>query len=160
MPISTKSIGSRVREARKHNNLTQKDVADHLGRTAASISELERGRVQISATDLMKIAELLLKPIEYFYGEDYSGPEVQDLIAIVRAHDPSERQVLIEIIRSVQKIQQLGLLIENTEDKNELAVLVKDFYEAFQPFLSNVTSIQSAGIDAQQKLQEIVDFKS
>ena len=156
MPVSAKSIGSRVREARKHNNLTQKDIADHLGRTAASISELERGRVQISATDLMKIAELLIKPIEYFYGEDYSGQAVQDLIAIFRAHDPKERQGLVEIISSAQKMQNLSLLIDKTEDKNELAELVKEFYKAFQPFLSNVTSIQSSGMEAQQKLQEII----
>jgi len=158
MPISAKSIGARVREARKHNNLTQKDIANHLGRTAASISELERGRVQISATDLKKIADFLLKPIEYFYGEDYSGPEVQDLIYIVRAHDPESREGLIETIRSVQKMQQLTLLIEKTEDENELAKLVKEFYEAFQPFVQQVTSLQSSGLDAQQKLQDYFDI--
>lgn len=120
------------------------------------MSELERGRVQIIATDLKKIAELLFKPIEYFYGEEYTGPEVQDLIAIVRAHDPESRESLVEIIRSIQKMQEITLRIDSTADENELVELVKEFYEVFQPFLANVTSIQSRGMDAQQRLQEII----
>lgn len=156
MTVSAKSIGERVREARLHNNLTQKEVADHLGRTAASISELERGRVQVSATDLKKIADLLMKPVEYFYGEDYEGQAVQDLIAIVRAHEPKERKALLSVIRSIQKMQQLTLQIERTDDKNDLANLVKEFYEAFQPYLEQVTALQSSGIEAQKKLQEFI----
>ena len=77
-------IAKRIREARKERGLTQQDLANQLGRTAAAISDLERGKVQVNATDLYQISQFLNRPIEYFYGEDYLGSDVQDLIAIIR----------------------------------------------------------------------------
>jgi len=54
-----------------------------LGITASTISELERGEVQISASDIYQIAQILNKPIEFFYGEEYGEKEIQDLITIL-----------------------------------------------------------------------------
>ncbi len=59
-------IVKRIKEARIERRFTQQDIAKHLGRSTAAISELERGKVQVSASDLYQIAQLLNKPIEYF----------------------------------------------------------------------------------------------
>lgn len=101
-------IVNRVKDARIERGLTQKDLADHLGRTAASISDLERGKVQVTASDLYKISEYLRKPIEYFFGEDYGGEEIQNLVSILRSQSKEYRQANIEYIQKMIKLQMLG----------------------------------------------------
>ena len=71
-------IVKRIKEARLERGLTQQNLAKHLGRSTASISELERGKVQVTASDLFLIAQLLNKPIEYFYGEEFSDKDIQE----------------------------------------------------------------------------------
>jgi transcriptional regulator with XRE-family HTH domain len=58
----------RLLVARFERGLTQQDIADHLGKTAAAISEMVRGKVQVSASALSKFAVLPDKSIELFYG--------------------------------------------------------------------------------------------
>ena len=76
-------IVKRIKTARVQRERTQKDLADYLGRTAASISDLERGKVQVTASDLYKISIYLSKPIEYFFGEVFGGEQ-----AIIRGLQP------------------------------------------------------------------------
>ena len=52
-------IVKRIRDVRKERGLTQQDLANILDKTAAAISDLERGKVQVNASDLYKIATLL-----------------------------------------------------------------------------------------------------
>ena len=59
-------IVKRIKAARMERGLTQQNLADQLGRTAAALSDLERGKVQVTASDLLKLARYLNKPIEYF----------------------------------------------------------------------------------------------
>ena len=63
-------IVKRIKEARLERRLTQHNLAEHLGRSTAAISELERGKVQVTASDLYQISQMLNKPIEFFYNED------------------------------------------------------------------------------------------
>ena len=59
-------IVGRIKKARIERGYTQKDLGNHLGRSAASISELERGNVQVNAADLYDIANFFNKPMYIF----------------------------------------------------------------------------------------------
>ncbi|MBN2556130.1 MAG: helix-turn-helix transcriptional regulator [Anaerolineales bacterium] len=157
MSITVNEIARRVREARKQRGLTQKDLADHLGRTAAAVSDLERGKVQITATDLMALSKLLEKPIEYFYGEDFLGEDVQDLIAILREITPEEQTNIVSTVKYLRKLQEIMNEMKATDDKEKIAGLLRDFYSFLQPFLEQITSIQATGIEAQQKMKGLLD---
>ena len=52
-------IGSRIRDARIINNITQQVLADQLGLTRASIINIEMGRHKPSLHLLLEIAEVL-----------------------------------------------------------------------------------------------------
>ena len=88
MLITTEFLGNRIRQARLDSDLTQSDLANYLNRTKSSISQLEKGQIQISATDLQKIAHHLNKPIEYFFGGDKYENFINEIIAISRNADP------------------------------------------------------------------------
>ncbi len=110
-------IVKRVKDARIEMGLTQKDLADLLGRTAASISDLERGKVQVTASDLYKICQYLRKPIEFFFGENFSGEEIQDLVSILRLQPEENRKANLKYIQKMVKLQMIVDEIVNTYDE-------------------------------------------
>lgn len=60
-------IRERIRQVRIDANETQDDLADRLKKSRVSISDMERGRVSVSAADLAIISNHYGKPISYFY---------------------------------------------------------------------------------------------
>jgi len=153
----TQQLAKRIRDARKSRHLTQKDLANLLGRTAASISDLERGKVQVSAADLKMIADYLEKPIEYFYGEDFGGKDVEDLIALLRMMDPDIREKVLPTTQAMANMQNIVIAIHSTDPNDEQALLelTKAFYADMQPFLENVGDIYKQGRDLNEKLSKL-----
>ena len=60
-------IRERIKQARLEASETQKDLARKMEKTREAISDLERGRVSVNASDLGFIAAYYDKPISYFY---------------------------------------------------------------------------------------------
>lgn len=60
-------IRGRIKQARTEANETQEDLAKILGKSRVAVSDIERGRVEIGASDLTYIAHHYKKPISYFY---------------------------------------------------------------------------------------------
>ncbi|MHA1280526.1 MAG: helix-turn-helix domain-containing protein [Candidatus Helarchaeota archaeon] len=144
-------IVKRVKEARIEKGLTQKDLADHLGRTAASISDLERGKVQVTASDLHKISLFLRKPIEYFFGEDFGGEEIQDLVSILRSQPKEYRKANIEYIQKMIKLQMLGDEITSKPEQEVSVDQMKDFLEL-------LIDITKQNRDASNKVENATKF--
>ena len=137
-------IVRKVKEARLQRGLTQKDLANHLGRTSAAISDLERGKVQVSASDLYRIAQLFNKPIEFFYGEDMGSAEIQDMIAVYRKQNPEDQSNSIELSRMMLKMQEIGDFAKSIPEGEELSIeTVKEFYNIFVPFSMTINKIAS-----------------
>jgi len=88
MPILGKSdhedkinlyIRNRIKEARAQRDVSQLEIARVLEKTGSAVSDIERGRVQVSASDLSLIADRLEKPISYFYPAPVRGADPSDL---------------------------------------------------------------------------------
>jgi len=155
-------IVKKIKEARIERGLTQKDLANHLGKTAAAISDLERGKVQVTASDLYHISQLLNKPIEYFFGEELGDNEIQGLIAVLRKQSPKGQASSIELSRMMLRMQELGDLAKSLPEGEDLPIeTVKEFYNLFVPFsvtLNKMTSVLNelrAKFDAELKLRGI-----
>jgi transcriptional regulator with XRE-family HTH domain len=119
MELSNEYIGDRIRQARKDRNRTQSELADALGKTTGAISQLEQGNVQVAVVELARIADFLNKPIEYFFGEEYMGDDVQTLVAVIRKMPPEVRKEQVAWIQSLLDIQTLGDEIGNRDDLTE-----------------------------------------
>jgi transcriptional regulator with XRE-family HTH domain len=63
----------RLRLAREQAKLSQREMAKLLGLAQATVSDIERGRVQITVAQLADFAERLGKPLSYFLPADASG---------------------------------------------------------------------------------------
>jgi len=126
-----KQIVSRIKQSRIERGFTQKELGNHLGRSAASISELERGNVQVNAADLYSIAKFFNKPIEYFYGEEYGEKELHDLIAILRKQSPEAMNQSIMIISLLIQMQEVSEKLNKDPDEDPSIDDIRKFLDAF-----------------------------
>ncbi len=153
-------IVKKVKAARLERGLTQKDLAKLLDRTSASISDLERAKVQVTASDLAKLAKYLNKPIEYFYGDSFGGDEVDNLVALIRKMDPEIRSEQINVINSLLVMQvsfaNLDTDSENDIDDDALKEMAKETYDHLIVYLTGVRQLYDKGIDAKNKMEEIL----
>lgn len=60
-------IGARVKQARKAKKLTQAEVADRLGKSVETISNIERGATWTSLEMLENLSKLLGERVEFFF---------------------------------------------------------------------------------------------
>ena len=153
-------ITKRIREARKERGLTQQDLANHLGRTAAAISDLERGKVQVGAVDLYHISKLLNKPIEYFYGEDFGRKDIEDLIATIRKQSPEQIANTVETTNMLLQMQEIGDSIEGMKEEPSIEK-IREFYNIFIPFSTIINNLTQQlnelreNLDKELKIQGI-----
>lgn len=158
MGISNKFIGNRIRDARKVTGRKQKDLAKILGKTAGAISQLEQGKVQITVIELHKIADFLNKPIEFFFGEDYIGKDVQALIAVIRKMPPEIRQEQIAIIQSMLFMQEISdeLILNDDTSDEELVKNAKIALGNLNLQLAATRKMWDAAQIAKTQLEEII----
>lgn len=67
-------VREQIRRARSEARATQEDVAAVLNKTRVVVSDIERGRVNVSVSDLSLIADYFRKPISYFFPPYNSAP--------------------------------------------------------------------------------------
>ena len=60
-------IRQKIREARNEKGMSQEALAQAIHRSRIAVNNLETGRTEVNAVDLMGIAYILGKPIGYFF---------------------------------------------------------------------------------------------
>lgn len=64
--VKYREIGYRIAIAREEAGLNQKELAERLGISQATLSNYEKGKRRIYLPQLQKIAEALGRPLDYF----------------------------------------------------------------------------------------------
>jgi transcriptional regulator with XRE-family HTH domain len=78
MSDQTRRIGLRLRELRRLNSLTTRELATRSGLSASMISQIETGRTNASIASLQRIAATLGVPIGEFFMEQNDEPPTSD----------------------------------------------------------------------------------
>ena len=107
MAIDLKSVGERIREARKAKKLTQNQLADELEVSPAYISDIEMGKVNFGITTFMKITEALQISADRLLCTNI--PEMEhinstEISNILKGRDQSEVQSIIRILKEMVKL--------------------------------------------------------
>lgn len=63
-----KEVGRRIKLARKARRMSQKDLADKLGRSLRTIQKYESGDIEVSITALVSLCQALNVPLSYLIG--------------------------------------------------------------------------------------------
>lgn len=102
-------VGDRIREVREQANLTQAQMAEHLGISQNHLSCLERGIYSIKAEDLIGISEAVGVSIEYlWYGEtaseDSLNPRLKKKIQRIYQMNEKEQDQINLLLESVMQL--------------------------------------------------------
>lgn len=65
----TEYIAARIRDAREYMGLSQEFVSGRIGIPRTAFSAIEAGKRKVSGIELNKLANLLMKPISYFFAD-------------------------------------------------------------------------------------------
>ncbi len=108
-------IRERVKQARLESNQTQEDLARVLQKTRVAVSDLERGRVSVSAADLLIIAMHYDKPISYFF-PDFAkvkkselSPLDEELIKLFWQLPDPQKHIALEYVRQQVEVIEKAL---------------------------------------------------
>ena len=83
--MDAQQFGERIRLAREQRGLSQEDFAVMISKDQRAVSEYEHGKRRIAAIDLPLFAEALGVPLLYFFGNDVT-PEDLDQILLQEFH--------------------------------------------------------------------------
>lgn len=101
MPVDkVKQLGSRIRAARKHCNLTQQELAEQTGVSVKTVRNIETGKMNPSYEILFPIINRLgLSSSDLFNVEpDEQEEEVQRFIGKFRACNRANRMILLSTL--------------------------------------------------------------
>lgn len=100
-----RTIGARLREARQHAGLTQAELADLAGIKGKTYSNYERGDNWIPVENLVRIKQVVDKPINYFFamGDDKLSDDEIFLLGIYRSLPDWLKKLAIEFLQILQK---------------------------------------------------------
>jgi len=101
--IDYKKLGLQVRRARQDKKRTQQKLAELAGLSTNYVGHIERAESVISIETLVKLANALKMPVEYFLQDslDVLAPDdpEKEIAALVRNMSPKERAFALENIK-------------------------------------------------------------
>jgi len=69
-----RSLGERLREARKYLGLKQGEVAEYLNIPRTALTDIENGNRRVEVIELTRLAKLYRQPIAHFTGKGAKTP--------------------------------------------------------------------------------------
>jgi len=112
-------LGELIRKAREDAGLTQAQLAKKIHRKRLAVSEMENGKVEISAQTIPLLASSLDKPISYFFPayvqkeitSEQLSPEEQELLIHFRNIWPEHlREVAINMIKVIENFDPMKMI--------------------------------------------------
>ncbi len=79
-------IGQRIRACREALDLTQADVAEKIGKTTITISNIERGKVLVGISTLEALSQVFGVEIAYFFNKNQTSIECEELCKLIKAN--------------------------------------------------------------------------
>ena len=104
-----RELGSRLTEARKVARLSQAEVGAAVGLDRTAITRIEAGERRLDSLELVRIAALLARPLEWFL-----APALPAMVSLRQSREPvdeSQSDALLDsIARDVKLLFDIGLL--------------------------------------------------
>ena len=128
----TIAMGELIRTAREAAGLTQDQLAEKIYRKRLAVSEMENGKVEISAWTIPLLASALNKPISYFF-PDYIRMEITP-----EKLTQQEQEVLIQF-RNIwgEHLKKVAILLIKVVADFDPMIMIKDEMDTINIILEN-----------------------
>ena len=101
----TFGMGSIIKEARLEQKMTQVELAQKAFFHQGSISDIEKGKRELSSSDLISFSFALNKPISYFFPVPYNE-------AFMQEHSDQLAHELLMVTRQMSQIEMKRLIAQ------------------------------------------------
>jgi transcriptional regulator with XRE-family HTH domain len=105
-------VGRRIRARRMAKQMSQMDLAGHLGLTFQQVQKYEKGTNRVAASRLKRIAKILDVPILYFFDD---GDEHATNEAALNGHDDSRASRLMRAYSRIDNSTLQQSILDLTE---------------------------------------------
>ncbi|MEO2069367.1 MAG: helix-turn-helix domain-containing protein [Desulfurobacteriaceae bacterium] len=133
MEIDKTGIAGRLKELRKALGLTQKEFAEHVGRTLRAIQRYESGQRSPDETTLRLIEQIFSVNPEWLRkgkGEMFIEKEESSLEKLLKEFSEEEVEAVILALRIVRKLEKKKGMKLNTKQRVKVARLLIELLEA------------------------------
>lgn len=105
-PITQTEIGSRIRQARERIGMSQKDLAQAVGRDQKAISEYESGTRKIYAVELALFAQVLQVSVNFLMPVEMENVDSENLLLHEYRSLPTleDKQDAIAILHNLARV--------------------------------------------------------
>jgi transcriptional regulator with XRE-family HTH domain len=120
MYINYQDIGSRIREQRLKQNLTQQALAELADLTPTNISHIERGATKLSLPSLINIANALSVSADTFLCDSVQQSKhifENEIVDLIKECDQREIRVLSESMKTLLKSLRKVYDVDETNGK-------------------------------------------
>jgi transcriptional regulator with XRE-family HTH domain len=112
--LHQRRLGRRVRDLRRSKQLTQEQLAEAVGRSVATISNIERGLLATRLSTLAALAKALEVEMADFFSlsKDQPGrgkdgdPMLDQLIALIRSQDDRRKRAIFTIVQTIVNLDE------------------------------------------------------
>jgi len=111
----TIATGKLIRSARKQSGLTQKELAEYAYIPQSTLSKMENGKIEPSASEIVYLANALNKPIIYFFpnqiirqvesNETFRDP-ISELVKVASKFSDTEIRKIITQITAITEFDE------------------------------------------------------
>ncbi len=125
-------LGEQIKKAREEAKISQKELAEHINKRQATISDIENGKGEVDTSTLALLAHVLNKPFGYFYPwylyneiiqESLSPLENELIIQFRNIWDDTLRKLAIDQVRVIGEFNPKELIADSVE---EIAAMVEE----------------------------------
>ncbi|MFX3636259.1 MAG: helix-turn-helix domain-containing protein [Candidatus Pristimantibacillus sp.] len=120
------SIGTRIKDLRTKQELTQQDIATRLGMGRSNFGHIENDRVVPTSADLQKIADILHTTTDYLLGREQAPESIPDWATY------KDKRDFKKMLEEDGDLMFDGVPISNTDRQRVMDVLTGLFWEAKQ----------------------------
>src|SRR5512132_3415311 len=100
-------VGSRIRELRKGQHLTQTELSEKIGVAQSDLSRMEQGEYKVGLDTLFKLLQVFDLKIGEFFGEsETAGPEDRQLVTEYRGLSEEARQEVRDFVRFKKMLEE------------------------------------------------------
>jgi transcriptional regulator with XRE-family HTH domain len=138
----TKYMGEMIRKAREDMGVSQEELAEKIYRKRLAVSEMENGKVEISAWTLPYLCAVLKKPLSYFYPpsmkedipEESLRPQEHEMVSYFREiRDEHLEKVAIDLVKVISDFDPVDMLwdfVDITIDQKERNKEIQDYIDS------------------------------
>ena len=148
MSVTKEELGEKIREYRTKSGKTQQDLAILLDKTTASISDLERGKVNVTGVELSKISDYLNVPVSHFFQVQPDDEYTQKVLYAIQSEPKETRANSIKMVMMYLEIQSLAKKLLAKPDKSyspdelgDLVTKILTFQNQYKLMTSQLDSV-------------------